>query len=186
MGGKHKHKKKKVSTADSFKEQGNAAFVNRDYDRALSLYTAGLELDAAHVLILSNRAAVFIELHRYHEAIEDSMRALALDSNWVKAHLRLATAYRELSEFDNALAAVHEGLSKDPEFAELLALREGLAQEAAQDRAVPVEHPERVKFAELTAWLAAGGAVFDKLFMRFYSEDYRGVHTRTFVKVSVI
>jgi len=45
-----------------------------------------------------------------------------------------------------------------------------------------VEHPERARFERLLEWMKAGGAEFDKLKIRYYSEDYRGVHAARDIK----
>ena len=41
---------------------------------------------------------------------------------------------------------------------------------------MPEDHPERKRFDRMLKWLADGGAKFDKLKIRYYTEDYRGVH----------
>ena len=40
----------------------------------------------------------------------------------------------------------------------------------------------RVRFNALFSWMKSGGAVFDKIKLRYYSEDYRGVHASRFIK----
>jgi hypothetical protein len=47
---------------------------------------------------------------------------------------------------------------------------------------VPVEHPERQRFEQLLKWLRDGGSQFDKLKIRYYSADYRGVHAARDIK----
>lgn len=39
-----------------------------------------------------------------------------------------------------------------------------------------MDHPERKRFNDLFAWMKEGGAEFNKLKLRYYTEDYRGVH----------
>lgn len=39
-----------------------------------------------------------------------------------------------------------------------------------------MDHPERKRFNKMFDWLASDGAKFDKLKLRYYTEDYRGVH----------
>lgn len=39
-----------------------------------------------------------------------------------------------------------------------------------------MDHPERKRFNELFDWMKHGGSEFDKLKLRYYSADYRGVH----------
>ena len=49
-------------------------------------------------------------------------------------------------------------------------------KEIAEDRSIPLDHPERHRFNALFKWMKEGGAEFNKLKLRYYTEDYRGVH----------
>lgn len=49
-------------------------------------------------------------------------------------------------------------------------------KELSLDRNIPLDHPERHRFNELFRWMQEGGSEFDKLKLRYYTEDYRGVH----------
>lgn len=49
-------------------------------------------------------------------------------------------------------------------------------QELALDRSLPLDHPERNRFNALFTWMKEGGSKFDKLKLRYYTQDYRGVH----------
>lgn len=58
--------------ADSLKEAGNAAFKNKDWDLALKCYTKAIrssKADAEQLLCYKNRAAVYLKLEKYEEAI---------------------------------------------------------------------------------------------------------------------
>jgi hypothetical protein len=44
------------------------------------------------------------------------------------------------------------------------------------------EHPEKMRTNKMLEWLASGGSQFDKLKIRYYSEDYRGVHASKNIK----
>jgi histone-lysine N-methyltransferase SETD3 len=45
-----------------------------------------------------------------------------------------------------------------------------------------VDHPERHRFETLLKWLKEGGSEFDKLKIRYYTENYRGVHAARDIK----
>ena len=49
-------------------------------------------------------------------------------------------------------------------------------EELKLDASIPLDHPERHRFNEMFDWLRNDGAKFDKLKLRYYTEDYRGVH----------
>ena len=50
------------------------------------------------------------------------------------------------------------------------------------DTKLPLNHPERKSFDDMFDWLKSEGAYFDKLKLRYYSEDYRGVHAAKAIK----
>ena len=178
MGGKSK---KKLKSADACKEQGNTAFTNGYLDRAIKCYTQGLELDPSHSILYSNRAAVYIAIHKYEEALADASKSISLNSNYIKAYERKACALREISRFEEALAVISEALKLDSNSKELLTLQEEVNKDYQINNVLPAEHPERVKIDNLVKWLIEGGAIFPKLQMRFYSQDYRGVHSTSYM-----
>jgi len=47
------------------------------------------------------------------------------------------------------------------------------------EKELSTDNPEKDKFEMLISWLKEGGARFPKLYLQYYSEDYRGVHTLT-------
>ena len=173
-------KKKQKISAESFKEQGNKAFNNNDLDRALLLYTKGLELEPNHAVLYSNRSAVYIAQNKYEEALADASKSISLDTSYMKADFRKVSALTELSRFEEALAVITEALSIQPNFSELLELKKEIEEELRALNVLPLDHPERVKFNNLVNWLKSGNSEFPKLEMRFYSQDYRGVHCTSF------
>lgn len=173
--------KKKMNTADACKEQGNAALQNGDFERALKCYSQGLAMDPNHSILLSNRAVIYIAQHKYELALEDSSLSISLNPNYVKAYHRKACALRELSRFEEALAVIAEALKIDPEYKDIIDLQRETQKDYDVNNVLPISHPERAKFDELVQWLQQGGALFPKLQMRFYSQDYRGVHSNTYM-----
>mmetsp|Transcript_13974 Transcript_13974/g.20442 ORF Transcript_13974/g.20442 Transcript_13974/m.20442 type:complete len:576 (+) Transcript_13974:330-2057(+) len=176
-----KGRKKKNNTPESCKEQGNQAFQIGDLPRALQQYTKGLELDPNHSVILSNRSGVYVAMHQYEDALQDALQAIQANPGWPKAYYRKAVALLEMGMVNDSYEAVQEGLSVNSESPELLELLKTVQEEKDQDNALPPEHPERAKFDNLLSWLKEGGAEFPKLKLKFYSEDYRGVHAGTFI-----
>ena len=86
MGGKKK-------TAETCKTKGNLAFQRQDYRRAVELYTQGLALNASHTVLLTNRAAAYIQLHQYTDAVADAQCAVDLAPDWQKGYFRLAMSH---------------------------------------------------------------------------------------------
>ncbi len=44
------------------------------------------------------------------------------------------------------------------------------------------DHPEKVRINNMLKWLTDGGSQFDKIKIRFYAADYRGVHASKDIK----
>jgi hypothetical protein len=59
---------------------------------------------------------------------------------------------------------------------------EDAKKEIEEDNNLPADHPERMRFDKMLNWLKEGGSQFDKLKIRYYSQDYRGVHAARDIK----
>jgi tetratricopeptide (TPR) repeat protein len=99
-------------TAEEAKERGNERFRLQRWEAAAREYTSAVNLsrlprfqrpDLAAVY-LSNRAACYIRLQRFEEAVEDCEAALALNSDFWKAGARAGKALLMMGEFERALA----------------------------------------------------------------------------------
>ena len=49
-------------------------------------------------------------------------------------------------------------------------------EEYKEDNNLDKDHPEVKRFDKMLKWLKDGGSTFDKLKIRYYTADYRGVH----------
>lgn len=107
---------------DKWKEDGNQAYLKKDYLSALEMYTRGIAACGAedHALrydLLRNRAAVNLSLTRYESALDDATAAVmpevlpnAAKYN-TKAHLRQARAAYALGDWRSAESHYAEALS---------------------------------------------------------------------------
>ncbi|KAL5817651.1 hypothetical protein ACOSQ3_026029 [Xanthoceras sorbifolium] len=68
--------KEKKEKALQEKEAGNAAYKKKDFDKAIDHYTKALELDDHDISYLTNRAAVYLEMGKYEECIQDCDKAV--------------------------------------------------------------------------------------------------------------
>lgn len=73
-----------------------------------------------------NRAAAFLQIQQYEEAVRDCDRALLLNPSYLKALARRSTANEKLEKTDLALADVKAALSLDPANRELRQRRDRL------------------------------------------------------------
>lgn len=71
-------------TAELKKENGNQLFKIKQYRSALPLYTEAINLCPDTAAYYGNRAACYMMLNRYHEALEDARKCVQLDPKFVK------------------------------------------------------------------------------------------------------
>ncbi|KDN38046.1 putative mitochondrial precursor protein import receptor tom70 [Tilletiaria anomala UBC 951] len=81
--------------AQALKTAGNKAYSEREYEKAIQLYTKAIAADPLAVFY-SNRAACYNNLGRYLEVIDDCNEALKQQKDYVKALNRRATAREKL------------------------------------------------------------------------------------------
>jgi len=87
------------------KKLGNERFDIGDYEAAAELYSAGIKVRPSSVLH-SNRAAAYIMLGWWQQALRDTKAALRKDPMNTKALERQARAYLALDKLDDALNIV--------------------------------------------------------------------------------
>ncbi|RDD37058.1 DnaJ-like protein subfamily C member 7 [Trichoplax sp. H2] len=100
--------------AEEKKTLGNEAYKKGDYKEACKFYTEAIELKSNNPNYLCNRAAALMMLNRHNEALNDAVRAIQFDDNYVKGHLRVAKCYMNLGKFDLALQSFAKVRSLDP------------------------------------------------------------------------
>uniref|UniRef100_A0A7S2UM73 non-specific serine/threonine protein kinase n=1 Tax=Attheya septentrionalis TaxID=420275 RepID=A0A7S2UM73_9STRA len=111
--------KEDETSADEYRQMGNHAFSQGDYDRALPLYS--MAIDAAQrsvdedlrVVSLCNRSACLFKMERYEEARNDAQEAVQLSHGKnTKAHFRLARTQMMLHEHVNAVKTIEAALGE--------------------------------------------------------------------------
>eukprot|EP01027_Heterolobosea_sp_BB2_P006394 GEZU01009674.1.p1 GENE.GEZU01009674.1~~GEZU01009674.1.p1 ORF type:complete len:382 (-),score=124.08 GEZU01009674.1:58-1182(-) len=102
-----------MSAAEAF-QAANALFVDEDYEGALQKYTDAIELDNKVADYYVKRAATYIKLGNFTDAIEDTNAALKLEPNNATAYLRQGIAYFELEEYESAKSALEKGQRINP------------------------------------------------------------------------
>lgn len=99
--------------ADALKGQGNAALQQKDYDKAIDLYTQALELQPFNPIYLSNRAAAYSAAQRHEEAKNDAEMAVAADPKFAKAWSRLGLANFAIGDSKGAMEAYQKGIEAE-------------------------------------------------------------------------
>uniref|UniRef100_A0A453P695 Uncharacterized protein n=1 Tax=Aegilops tauschii subsp. strangulata TaxID=200361 RepID=A0A453P695_AEGTS len=111
------------AAAQKEKEAGNASYKKKDFETAIQHYTKALELDDEDISYLTNRAAVYIEMGKYDECIEDCDKAvergreLRADFKMVaRALTRKGTALAKLAknskDYDIAIETFQKALTE--------------------------------------------------------------------------
>lgn len=68
--------------------QGNALYVDEEYEEAVACYTRALETHPNDADALSKRAAAFLKLSKPREAAADASRATKLNATLPMAYMR--------------------------------------------------------------------------------------------------
>lgn len=115
-----------MSSAEEFKQQGNAAFVAKDYAKAVELFGKAIEVSEQpnHVLY-SNRSACFTSMKKFKEALEDAEECVKINPSWSKGYNRVGAAQFGLGNLDDAEKSYKKALELD---AGNKAAKEGLEQ----------------------------------------------------------
>jgi len=91
-----------TSEADLCRKRGNDFFLQAQFTKAIAEYTKGLELETKDEALYNNRAAAYIKLEKYEEALKDARNALLLVPQNEKALYRKALSLFHLQRFKEA------------------------------------------------------------------------------------
>jgi len=100
------------------KEAGNEAFKNQKFEEAADLYTKAIRLskedDKERAVYYKNRAASYLKLEDFDQAVRDCNTSLEISPNDPKALFRRCQAYEGLNKIDSAYADAKEVHNLDP------------------------------------------------------------------------
>lgn len=96
--------------ANKLREQGNALFMAGDHRGAIRMFTSGINVMPDGKLHC-NRAASYLALGQFHNAVQDAQKAVSLSPTWVKPRFRLGCALRGLGRFGEAKRVLLEALA---------------------------------------------------------------------------
>lgn len=105
-----------TSDAKSLKQEGNDLFKAGDFVRALDKYTRALSLVDSNerAVLLNNRAAANLKLHRFEDAIRDASEVLELSPADAKALYRRSQAFEAVGKLDEAFKDARKALHLEP------------------------------------------------------------------------
>lgn len=96
--------------AESLKSKGNASMAQKDYPKAIDLYTQALALHPGNAIFLSNRAAAYSAAKDHESARADAEAAVAVDPKYTKAWSRLGLARFALGDVKGSMEAYQKGI----------------------------------------------------------------------------
>ena len=100
------------------KTSADEKFRNSSYSAAIALYSEALRKDPEayrwNAVLYCNRAAAYMNIQKYTEAINDCHQSLARDKQYVKALLRRGRAHRASGNFNSAITDFQNYLSSQP------------------------------------------------------------------------
>ncbi|OUM63806.1 hypothetical protein PIROE2DRAFT_61073 [Piromyces sp. E2] len=95
--------------------EGTKAYKNKDYKKALDLYTNAIEkCPFLNIVYYNNRAAAYMMVLNYEKAIDDCKKVIRNDNKNVTAYKRIANCYFQLNKPENAKDILEKGLCSCP------------------------------------------------------------------------
>ncbi|CAH1099268.1 unnamed protein product [Psylliodes chrysocephalus] len=101
--------------AELKKENGNKLYKIKQYRSALPLYSEAINICPETASYYGNRAACYMMLNRYVEALEDIRKSVQLDPNFVKGYTRMAKCGIALGDLTTAEYAIKKVQSLQPD-----------------------------------------------------------------------
>lgn len=93
------------------KEEGNMAYKNKEYQRAINCYTKAIQLNPGDANFYSNRALSYFNLGQYAQCVYDCDRATEMNPNLTKAWKKKASALVHLLRFSDAVVAMKNAVN---------------------------------------------------------------------------
>lgn len=96
--------------SETVKAEANELYKAGNYADAIELYSEAFDLSqGTNYTLLLNRAAAYLMLRQYNEALQDTQRVLSRDPSNVKAVIRCSKALCGLGRVEDAERTLREG-----------------------------------------------------------------------------
>lgn len=162
---------------------GSAAAASASAASAANAASAAASSPPFLASVYSNRSAAYAAQFEWALALADADKCVELAPQWSKGYYRQGMAYEGQMKFAQAAAAYAAGRAVDPKDAVLQKQHEQvlsmIAEMTVKKPEQADENPEEDKFDRMIQWLIAGKSRFPSLYLKYYSDEYRGVHSLT-------
>lgn len=91
-----------IAESQAKRSEAVSAFVEKDYEKAIQLYTEAIVLNPQAALLYAKRGQVFLILNKPNACIRDCDRAIELNPDSAAAHKFRGRAYHLLGKFEEA------------------------------------------------------------------------------------
>ena len=102
-------------SATECKTKGNECLKAKQYDQAISWYTAAIEKDPSNHIFYSNRSAAQLQNGDVEAALVDGEATIAAKPDWPKGYNRKGCALLALERYDEAIEVFNAGLKIAPD-----------------------------------------------------------------------
>lgn len=111
---------RQIKEFEGHKERANSLFSSKNMGQALQAYTECLKLDPHNrffnSIMLSNRAACYINEKDYIKALTDINKAITLNPTYAKAYVRRGNIQTALEDYDEALQSYFKAKELSPSY----------------------------------------------------------------------
>lgn len=102
-GPKERYIDQQKKEAEELKAKANEALKQREFDRAIALYTDAIAVYPYNAVYWANRAQAYSKVESYGFSIEDASKAIELDPSYVKGYYRRAISHMAIAKHKLAL-----------------------------------------------------------------------------------
>lgn len=101
--------------AEDEKNTGNDFYRQKDYFKAIKYYTNAINLVPEKAAYYGNRAAAYMMINNFPNALDDSQKSVEKDPSFFKGGLRMIKCYIALGNLTAASRALQDLKSRDPD-----------------------------------------------------------------------
>jgi len=92
--------------AVAWKNKGNVHFKNYEWQKAIDMYSKGIEVDPSYHICYSNRSQAYFNLGEFEKARDDGAACIRAKPDFVKGYHRLANAQYNLGDYIGCMKTV--------------------------------------------------------------------------------